>query len=123
MADGWVRLYRQSVERGWLKNHKLWAFWTWCLLKSTHQEYTETVGFQRVLLHPGEFIFGRDAAAKELGMSVQSIRTCVDILRKRQNLTIKSTNKFSIVSIRNWNSYQNENGASNQQINQQVTSK
>jgi hypothetical protein len=59
----------------------------------------------------------------ELGMSEQKIRTNLDSLRKRQNLTIKTTNKFSIISIINWDAYQCEENEINQQINQQITNK
>ncbi len=38
-------------------------------------------------------------------------------------MTIKTTNKFSIISIVNWNTYQIERQTSNQQNDQQVTSK
>ena len=47
-------------------------------------------------------------------------------MKKLKNLTIKSTNKFSIISIINWDTYQScdiaTNHQTNQQPNQQVTS-
>jgi uncharacterized phage protein (TIGR02220 family) len=80
------------------------------------------VGFQEIILEPGQFIFGRNAASKELRMSVQTIRTNLDSLRKRQNLTIKSTNKFSIITITNWDTYQHKENETNQQTNHELTS-
>ena len=44
-------------------------------------------------------------------------------LKKLQKLTIKPTNKFSIVTIINWDSYQGQQNKTNQQTNQEVTSK
>ncbi|HEC61658.1 MAG TPA: hypothetical protein ENI27_05325 [bacterium] len=78
-------------------------------MKSTHKETKWMVGFQEIMLQPGQFIFGRKKAAKELKMSERSIRTCLDSLRKHQNVAIKTTNKFSIVTVINWESYQSEN--------------
>ena len=118
--DGWIKLHRQLIERGWLKNHNVCIFWIYCLLKATHEPIKIIVGFQEVDLQPGEFVFGRHKASKETGLSEQEIRTCIDSLRKRQNLTIKSTNKFSIISIKNWDTYQNPNNA-NQPANQPAT--
>ena len=31
MNRGYVRLWRKSLDAGWIRNHKLWAFWTYCL--------------------------------------------------------------------------------------------
>ncbi len=123
MDKGYVRLWRKSIDSGIIKNHKVWVFWTWCLMKANHEkDYKQIVGFQEVVLQPGDFIFGRKASSKENGLSEQNIRTCLSFLKKSKNLTIKSTNKFSIISIVNWSTYQFIEDETNQQSNQQVTS-
>jgi len=91
-------------------------------MKATQKPIRIMVGFQEIILEPGQFIFGRNAASKELRMSVQTIRTNLDSLRKRQNLTIKSTNKFSIITITNWDTYQHKENETNQQTNHELTS-
>jgi hypothetical protein len=122
MQRGYVKLWRRSIDNGWLQNHLLWSFWCWCLLKASHKQTEITVGYQRVVLEPGQFVFGRNNAAKELRASPQNIRTCVQTLTKTQNLTIKSTNKFSIISIINWESYQQDENKTNHQTNKPLTS-
>lgn len=123
MDRGYVRLWRKSIDSGLIKNHNIWIFWTWCLMKANHRkDYKQTVGFQEVFLQPGDFIFGRKMAAEETELSEQNIRTCLTFLKKAKNLTIKSTNKFSVISITNWATYQHIEKEINQQINQHVTS-
>jgi len=104
-----------------LQNPVLWTFWCWCLLRANHSDTTAIIGFQKISLRAGQFIFGRSAASKELKMSVQKIRTCLESLKKLENLTIKSTNKFSIITIAKWNTYQSKETRSNHQVNQQLT--
>lgn len=106
MNRGFIKVWRKTVDAGWLQNHKLCAFWLWCLLKATHKEYDLIVGCQQVHLMPGDFVFGLNKASEELAMSIRSIRTIINFLKKSQNLTIKTTNKFSIISIVNWDIYQ-----------------
>ena len=60
--------------------------------------------------------------AEELGVSEQNIRTSLDHLKTWQNLTIRSTNRFSILKVINWELYQETETHINQQINQEVTS-
>lgn len=122
LDNGWIKLHRSSLKNGWLRNHKLWAFWSWCLLKATHTEHAQVVGYQQIKLSPGEFIFGREKAAKELNMSEQNIKTCMATLKKLKNITTKPTNKFTVISIVNWDSYQRRDEEDNQQHKQQVTS-
>ena len=125
----WIKLYRRTLEGGWLRNHKLWVFWSYCLLKANHKECEFVHGNQKIHLLPGQFIFGRKQASMDLNMSEQSIRTNIDSLRRMKNLTIKSTNKYSIVTICNWSTYQgSENGGLTSKItykqpatNQQLT--
>lgn len=122
MQRGYVKVWRKISDAGWFKNHKLCTFWLWCLTKASHKEYDMIVGCQLVHLMPGEFVFGRKSAAEELDMSEQNLRTLLDFLKTTKNITIKVTNKFSIVSIINWSTYQQDENEINQQSNQPLTS-
>jgi hypothetical protein len=92
-------------------------------MKASHKEHTLIVGNQEVTLKPGQFVFGRCAAAKELGMTERQIRTRIVFLKSAGNLTIKTTNKFSIITIVNWVAYQGQEIENDQQNDQQATSK
>jgi hypothetical protein len=78
-------------------------------MKATYKEFDAIVGLQLVHLMPGQFIFGLRVASKETGLTIREIRTILDFLRKAKNLTIKTTNKFSIITIINWPIYQGDN--------------
>jgi len=119
--DGYIKLWRKIIENGWLKNHDLFIFWTYCLLKASYKCHTQIVGFKQVELQPGEFIFGRRKAAKDIKMSEQTIRTCLKNLESMGNLTIKPTHLFSIISINNWNTYQGEEIETNPLTNPRLT--
>jgi len=106
--DGWICLHRKALSNGWLRNHKLWVFWCYCLLKASHKENKVMIGTQQVTLQPGQFVFGRKTASKETGLSEQSIRTYVHNLYTWGNLTIKSTNKYSLITVVNWELYQSK---------------
>jgi hypothetical protein len=122
MTAGWVKLWRKSLDAGWLKNPKLWNFWSYSLLKATHKSCTVIIGCQQVQLSPGQFIFGRKKVAEETGLSQQEVRTCKAFLEKAENITSKSTNKFSIITIVKWGFYQSESDRStNRSTNEQPT--
>lgn len=121
-GKGWVKLHRSILAKGWLKNHNLLVFWIYCILKATHKPITLMVGFQQVHLQAGQFIFGRKKAAKKTGLSERTIRTCLKFLEKNGSVTIKPTNKYSIITIVNWRKYQSNRLRGDQQNDQQATS-
>ena len=123
MNRGYVKIYRKCLDTGILRNALAWQFLSWCLLKATHKPHKHLVGSGFVELQPGQFVFGRASAAKELGSTERKIRTCLELLKNIDFLTIHTTNKYSIITIVNWHTYQDERPADGQQVDQQATSK
>lgn len=119
MDEGYIKLWRKSLNSGLLKNPHLWTFWCWCLMKATWKPMKQMVGNQMVELLPGQFVFGRKAAAEELEVGEKIIRTRLEILKNLKNVAIKPTNKFSIITICNWETYQNNEKENGQQKGQQ----
>jgi len=106
MRQGYIKLWRKALDNDWLKDHGLWAFWSYCLLRANHKACTVKVGFQEIRLEAGQFIFGRIQASRDLNMTEWKIRQCLTFLKRSGNLTSKTTNKFSIITITNWDTYQ-----------------
>ena len=122
MNSGYIKIWRKSIENGWLQNSKLWAFWCYCLIRASHKEITVTIGLQRVELKPGQFIFGRIRASKDLKINTSSIYRIVKFLVSNGNITVKSNNKFSIITVMNWGIYQGDKTSNEHQANIKRTS-
>lgn len=63
-------------------------------------------GSTTVFLKPGQFVFGRGSAARELKKSPSTIRNYLTILQSWGNLDIHVDNHYSIITVVNWESYQ-----------------
>ena len=126
MERGWVAIWRKSVDASVFQNEGLWKVWTWCLMKATHRPQWVPMktgrGTRELELQPGQFIFGRNVAAKELNMAPSTVRNRMAKLKKLGNLDIQEDTHFSIVSIVNWDSYQfGPKNEDSQQDNQRTT--
>lgn len=117
--DTWLKLYRRLLKSPIFENEKALKIWIWCLLKATHIEREQLVGQQIVHLEKGQFVFGREKASEELGMTESTVYKYIKLLEKLQMISINSNNKFSIVSIEKWEDYQDKK----QQKNNKVTTK
>lgn len=117
MENTFIKLYRSIDGWGWRTNPNTLSVFLYCL---THARHTpgEYCG---VKLQPGQLITGRDAISRGTGVSTQSVRTALKNLRKTGEITIKTTNKFSVVTVVNWAKFQSRNATPNQQPNQQLT--
>ena len=121
--EGYIKLYRKMLNSQIFNNEKTLKIWVWCLLKASHQERNQLVGQQLVNLKSGEFIFGRKKASEELNINENTVYKHLKVLEKLQMCTIKSNNKFSIVSINNWEFYQAQDIKNNINFNNKRTTK
>jgi hypothetical protein len=110
--DGWIKLNRKLLKSQVFQNEGLLKVWIWCLLKAGHKEKWASVktGKSETEVHllPGQFIYGRNSAAKKLKMNPETLRKRMKKLSNMQNITTHSTNHYSVVTILNWDSYQND---------------
>lgn len=104
--EGWVKLYRKLLSSNIFQNEKLLKVWIWCLLKASHKECTQLVGRQTINLKEGQFVFGRKKASEELKMKESTVRDYILLLKNLRNIDIQSDNKFSVVTVLNWELYQ-----------------
>jgi len=119
MNSRWVKLYDNILRWEWFTDSKMVHFFIYLLVKASYNE-TRHKGTDIV---PGQLPFGRDAASRETGLSVQNIRTCVKRLKSTNEITIETSSKGSIITIVRWKEYQgitsnltNKQPTSNQQV-------
>ena len=89
------------------------------LLISANNEDGEWRGIQ---IKRGQLITGRKSLNEGTGISEQKIRTCLKRLENTKEITIQSTNQYSIITICKYDNYQENKKKTNQRINQQLTS-
>lgn len=124
MAQGWVCVHRQLLDNPIFKNDKLFRVFMYCILKASHHSHDQLVGDTIVKIGVGQFVTGRKSISADTGLTEQNVRTALSKLEALGILTSKPTNKFSVISVTNWNRYQQANQqptSSQPASNQQVT--
>ena len=128
--QGYIKLYRQITDTPvWADSDKL-KLWLMCLMKATHDEKTQVVGNQIIELKAGQFITGRSALSDEFNRDVKKDRRVdgltlfrwLSFFEKMEMLNIKKTNKYSLVTVLNWDKYQGQRTSNEQQLNNKRTS-
>jgi hypothetical protein len=124
MSSGWIKLHRKIIDNPIFKNDKLFRVFMYLLLKASHSDRDQLVGDCIVKIKKGQLASGRKAISKGTGLTEQNVRTAISKLKALGILTTKPHAKYSVISISNWDSHQQDNQqvTSNQPAsNQQVT--
>ncbi len=121
MKRGYIKLHRCIMKSAVWQNEALLQLWIWCLLRACYEEKEAIVGNTFVQLETGQFVFGRKSAAIDLKCPESTVWKRMKALEKAGMLNIKSTNKFSIVTIENWEKYQGEELPEKPKRNKKVT--
>jgi ABC-type antimicrobial peptide transport system permease subunit len=123
MITGWIKLHRQLLNWEWYSNVNVRLLFIHLLLITNYEDSK----FEGMLIKRGQAVIGLLELAKSTSLSVQQIRTALNKLKSTNEITIKSTNKFSIVTLVNYSLYQckedEDNNQNNKQDNKQITNK
>ena len=103
------------------QNEKLLKVFIYCLMKATHVDRKQLVGKRFVELKKGQFIFGRKKASVELNMKESTVRDYIDLLKEDEMIKVNSTNKYSLITVVNWELYQHEENENRQQNDNKMT--
>jgi len=115
--EGWIELHRKFITWEWFHDSKMVHLFIYILLSAN---YTEKQ-WQGITIKRGQLLTGLNSLSKNTSISVQSLRTCLSKLEKTGELTSKSTNKYSILTVCNYELYQGSINGINNQTNKQLT--
>lgn len=117
MKQGWIKLHRGFTDWEWYQDANATRLFLHLLLTANHKQAKwkgNTVG-------RGQLITSRDHLAQELGMTIQVVRTSLLKLKKAENVTIESTNRFTLITVCNYDTYQSEDAPTNTPTNKPLT--
>lgn len=100
--NGFVVLHRSLLKWGWHSDPATgWLFINLILLAS--HAPTEWKGIK---LDRGQLITGRKSLSEQTGLSERQIRTALEHLKSTGEVTIKPTNKYSLITLVNYRKFQ-----------------
>lgn len=109
---GWVWLHRKIIGWEWYKDGNTFHLFVHLLLSANHQAQR----WQGIVIERGQLVTGRKSLGEQTGLSEQSIRTSLSKLKSTNEITVKSTSRFSIITICNYELYQQRKMTDNQQV-------
>ncbi len=115
---GWISLHRKFLEWEWFDDNNMVKLFIYLLLKANHSEATH----QGVIIKRGQLKTGLHKLTNDTKITIQTLRTCLKRLEKTGEINMQVTNKYRIITICNYEHYQDIQQATNKQPNKQLTS-
>lgn len=111
----YLKLYYKLLEWEWHDNPNMLSVFIHCLLKANRADNK----WQGIQIKAGSFVTSYENLSKLTGLTVRQVRTALNKLKMTGELTHKTTSRYSIITINNWSSYQDND----KQIDKQMTNK
>lgn len=123
MHRGYIKIWRKMQDSGLQDNLELFGFFTNLVLMANHKEKKFLLNGNFITVPRGSLITGRNSLAKQFKVSPSKVWRMFDILKRGQIVDIKPNSKYSVVSICNYDKYQDLNYKIKQHTGQVANSK
>ena len=117
---GWIKLQRKLLVSTVFSDERRLKVFIWCLIRANPKPIDVQVGRQTIHLERGQFITGRNEAARELGMSPSAVRRWLTLLADGQQISLSANNKFTLVTVEKYGLYQDQKSRGGQVSGQQI---
>lgn len=112
--NGFIKLHRKLLAWEWYSDINVRVLFLHCLLRANHKPER----FLGTLIGKGQFATSLDHLAKECNLTVRQTRTALSKLKTTGELTSKTTSRYTVITINNWDKWQ----ANDTQNDKQATS-
>jgi len=112
MNNGFIVLYRSLIDWEWYSDANTFRLFIHCLLRANHKEKK----WQGITIERGSFVTSYGHLASELKLTVSQIRTSLDKLKITGEIAHKSHSKYGIITIKNYDKFQDIRSQDDNQI-------
>lgn len=106
MNGGYFFVYRRLFEHEVGKNPLAVALWVRLLSDASYEDKEIFWENKTLSIKRGQLITSIDKLSKWLGISRRTTKRILDALQSVQQINIKTTNKYTVITIQNYNKYQ-----------------
>lgn len=115
--NGWIKLHRKMLDNPIImKDADHLAVWMYLLLNATHAEYPALFKGKKIMLQPGQLITGCISIGNQLSITESKVRRTLNDFISDGQIDRQTSNKNSLITVLNWDLYQNLDGQSDTQV-------
>lgn len=113
---GWVKLHRSLAEHPRFGDPAWVSVWVYLLIHATHKPREVMFNGEIITLKPGQLVTGRRVISEKTGVHESKCKRLLTVLESDQQIARVRGSKSSLISILNWDEYQEFGQANDQQM-------
>lgn len=117
--NGYIKIYRQMLDWEWYDDVNTKAVFLHLLLTANFEDNR----WHGIEVKKGDAITSIPSLAKTLRLSERNVRTAIKHLKATGEVTVKAYAKFSVITVVNYNLYQENPGNNGENSNSQIPTK
>lgn len=102
LKRGYIKLFRCIDSWEWYSDTSVKVLFLHILIKANH---TEKI-WRGITIQQGSFITSYENLSKETGLTYKQVRLALSKLKKTGEVAHKGTSQYSIITVNNWEQYQ-----------------
>ena len=114
---GFIKIHRSIRKWEWHDDPITLSVWIHLLLDANY----ENKAWHGQTINRGQLVIGQAKYAKTCGITQQQLRTVLNRLKSTHEITTKSTNKYTVVTIANYDLYQSNQCESTHKLTRSAT--
>lgn len=104
--SGWIKLKREILDHWISQDNEYLAVWVRMLAEANFEPRKVALNGTLVEVGRGQLIFGLESYSAKTGVSIRRLRKLLDMLESDMMIDRQKTNKFSLISIVNYEKHQ-----------------
>ena len=101
----YIKIFRKMLNWEWYTDINTKVLFLHCLLKANWKDGA----WHGHTYKRGQFITSLPSLSKETGLSIQQVRTALSKLQSSNEIKVKTSNQYSIITVCSYMNYQNKN--------------
>lgn len=115
LENGFIKIYRQMVNWEWYQDLNVFRLFTHLLLTVNYEDKK----WQGITIPRGSKVTSLNHLAEETGLSVRQVRVALNKLKMTNEVTSKTTNKYTLISVVKYSDFQDNKKTNDKQDDKQ----
>lgn len=101
--EGWICLHRKLLNWQWYTDTNVKVLFIHLLLKANYEDKV----WKNIVIKRGQLVTSISKLAEETRQTIRQTRVAIDKLKMTNEITIKTTNKYTLITIEKYDNFQN----------------
>lgn len=114
--QGWIKLHRKLLDNAICDNPKYLSVWICLLLMANHKDQEFIWNNKKIIIKEGQLLTGLKVLSKKTGVAQGTVYRILKYLESEKQIEQQKTTKFTIITIVNWDRYQQSEQQNGKQV-------